>query len=293
MKLGSIEAGGTKFVLGIGNEHGEVLDSMTIPTRTPEETIPEVIAYFKKHPVAAIGLASFGPVDIRKTSPTYGSIMNTPKLTWRNFPFLQTIKDALHVPVGFSTDVNAAALGEKAFGAGKGVESLLYITVGTGIGAGAVVNGKLLEGISHPEMGHILIRRYPEDDFAGVCPYHGDCLEGMASGPAIEKRWGKKGVELSDNEEVWELEAYYLAQALMQYILILVPGRIVIGGGVAKQRTLFPRIRKQVKKLLNEYLFVPELGDDIDRYIVPPELDGHSGLVGGLVLANEALENKI
>lgn len=289
MKLGAIEAGGTKFVLGIGNEHGEIKDSLTIPTRTPEETIPEVVEYFTNHKIDALGLASFGPVDIRKTSPTYGTILNTPKLAWRNYPFLQTLKDALQVPVGFSTDVNAAALGEKSFGAGQDVETCLYITVGTGIGAGAVINGKLLEDISHPEMGHILVRRHPQDDFAGVCPYHGDCLEGLASGPAIEKRWGKKGVELTDKKEVWELEAYYLAQAIMHYALILVPGRIIIGGGVAKQKSLFPLIREQVKTLNNHYLAIHELDEDIEHYIVPPGLGDRAGLVGALVLAKQAL----
>lgn len=292
MKLGSIEAGGTKFVLGVGNERGEIFDSLTLPTRTPEETIPEVIAYFKNNPVDAIGLGSFGPVDVRKNSPTYGSIMNTPKLPWRNYPFLKTIQDALQVPIGFSTDVNAAALGEKTFGAAQGLNSCLYITIGTGIGAGAIVNDRFIEGLSHPEMGHIFVRRHPEDDFVGSCPYHGDCLEGLAAGPAIEKRWGKKGVELSDRNEVWELEAYYIAQALAQYILILVPERIIIGGGVSKQRSIFPFIREKVKELLNDYISVPELDEGINQYIVPPQLEGNSGLIGGFVLGQLALEKK-
>lgn len=292
MKLGSIEAGGTKFVLGVGNERGEIFDSLTLPTRTPEETIPEVIAYFKNNPVDAIGLGSFGPVDVRKNSPTYGSIMNTPKLPWRNYPFLKTIQDALQVPIGFSTDVNAAALGEKTFGAAQGLNSCLYITIGTGIGAGAIVNDRFIEGLSHPEMGHIFVRRHPEDDFVGSCPYHGDCLEGLAAGPAIEKRWGKKGVELSDRNEVWELEAYYIAQALAQYILILVPERIIIGGGVSKQRSIFPFIREKVKELLNDYISVPELEEGINQYIVPPQLEGNSGLIGGFVLGQLALEKK-
>lgn len=292
MKLGSIEAGGTKFVLGIGNEKGEIIDSLTIPTKTPEETIPEVIRYFQQHHVDALGIGSFGPVDIRKTSPTYGSILNTPKLAWRNYPFLQTIREALQIPVGFTTDVNAAALGEKTFGAAKGLTSCLYMTIGTGIGAGAIVNNELLEGISHPEMGHILVRRHPDDDFPGICPNHGDCLEGMASGPAIEKRWGKKGVELADKKDVWELEAYYIAQALVNYVLILMPERIIIGGGVSKQRIIFQLIREKVKQFLNEYISLPHVDEDIDHYIVPPELDGNSGLIGGFVLGKHALDSQ-
>lgn len=290
MKLGSIEAGGSKFVLGVGNDKGDILERLVIPTQTPEETIPEVINFFKKHQVEAIGIGSFGPIDIRKSSPTYGSILNTPKLAWKNYPFLQKVREALQVPVGFTTDVNAAALGEKAFGGAKGVDSCLYITIGTGIGAGAVINGQLLQGFSHPEMGHIIVPRHPEDSFEGVCPYHKDCLEGMASGPAIEQRWGKEGKELVEENSVWELEAYYIAHALVQYILILMPERIIIGGGVSNVKKLFPLIREKVRSLLNNYISTPLLNEELDQYIVPPSLDGNSGLVGGFVLAKQALE---
>jgi len=290
MRLGSIEAGGTKFVLGIGNENGEIVDRIVLPTRTPEETIPEVIDYFRKHHVEALGIGSFGPVDIRKSSPTYGSILNTPKLAWKNYPFLQRVKEALGVPIGFTTDVNAAALGEKTFGAAKGLNSCLYITIGTGIGAGAVIHGKLLEGLSHPEMGHTIVVRHPEDSFEGVCPYHKGCLEGLASGPAIERRWGKKGADLAGERKVWELEAFYIAQALVQYILILMPEKIIIGGGVSNVKEIFPLIRNEVTSMLNNYISLPEVNENIKEYIVPPALGGNSGLVGGFVLAQNALD---
>ncbi|WP_423191751.1 ROK family protein [Caldifermentibacillus hisashii] len=287
--LGSIEAGGTKFVCGIGNEQGEVLERISIPTKTPAETIPEVIEFFKKRKVEAIGIGTFGPIDVKKSSPTYGHILNTPKLAWQSYPFLQAVADELQVPTGFTTDVNAAALGEYQFGAAKGLDSCLYITVGTGIGAGAVVNGELLEGLSHPEMGHIIVRRHPDDHFEGCCPFHKDCFEGLAAGPAIEKRWGKKGVELTDRKEVWEMEAYYIAQALVQYIMILVPERIVIGGGVAHQESIFPAVRENVKSLLNGYFTHQELNENIADYIVAPGLKDNAGLVGGLVLASVEL----
>lgn len=171
----------------------------------------------------AIGIGSFGPIDVDNNSPTYGNITTTPKLAWRDYPLLNALKKEFSIPMGFNTDVNIAALGEAVLGAAKGLDSCLYITVGTGIGAGAIVQGELLQGLTHPEMGHILVRRHPEDNYKGRCPYHGDCLEGLAAGPAIEERWGKKAIELSDNDKVWEIEGYYIAQALMQYILILSP----------------------------------------------------------------------
>lgn len=291
MILGSIEAGGTKFVCAIGTEEGEILDRITIPTRTPNETIPEVIQFFRKEKISALGIGSFGPIDVKKESPTYGNILNTPKLAWQNYPFLETMQNALQVPIGFTTDVNAAALGEYVFGAAKNLQSCLYITIGTGIGAGAVFQGELLEGLSHPEMGHIIVRKHPDDSFEGVCPYHHDCLEGLASGPAIEKRWGKKGAELSDVKKVWELEAYYIAQALVQYIMILMPEKIIIGGGVSNQTSIFPLIHQQVKELLNGYFTHPLLNDNIVDYIVKPGLNGDAGIIGGLVLAKRELEN--
>lgn len=288
MKLGAIEAGGTKFVCGIGYEDGEVIERISIPTTTPEETMRHVVDYFKEKNVDALGVGSFGPIDLDVSSATYGYITSTPKEHWNQYDLVGELKKHFQVPIGFDTDVNAAALGESLWGAAKGLDSCLYMTVGTGIGVGAVSEGKLVHGMLHPEMGHILVRRHVEDHFAGSCPFHGDCLEGMASGPAIEARWGKKGVELASDLEVWELEAYYLAQALMNYILVLSPKRIVIGGGVMKQEHLFPLVRNVVVQLLKGYIQHENVLNRIDKYIVPPGLGDNAGLCGALALARQA-----
>jgi fructokinase len=287
--LGAIEAGGTKFVCAVGDEQGAILDRVQIPTTLPEETIPKVIEFFRKHPVKAIGIGSFGPIDVNRESASYGNVTSTPKVGWKDYPFVQAIKDAIPVPVGFNTDVNAAALGEATFGAAKGLDSCLYITVGTGIGAGAVVQGKLLQGLSHPEMGHILIRRHEDDPYEGKCPYHKDCLEGLAAGPAIEARWGVKGDQLVDKGDVWEMEGYYIAQALMQYIVIISPKKIILGGGVMKQKQIFPIIYKHLEKMINGYVDLPPLED----YIVSPGLGDNAGITGSLMLAHEAYEDEI
>ncbi|MCM2591076.1 ROK family protein [Rossellomorea marisflavi] len=287
--LGAIEAGGTKFVCAVGDEQGTIIDRVQIPTTLPEETIPKVIEFFRKHPVKAIGIGSFGPIDVNRESASYGNVTSTPKVGWKDYPFVQAIKDAIPVPVGFNTDVNAAALGEATFGAAKGLDSCLYITVGTGIGAGAVVQGKLLQGLSHPEMGHILIRRHEDDPYEGKCPYHKDCLEGLAAGPAIEARWGVKGDQLVDKGEVWEMEGYYIAQALMQYIVIISPKKIILGGGVMKQKQIFPIIYKHLEKMINGYVDLPPL----EEYIVSPGLGDNAGITGSLMLAHEAYEDEI
>ncbi|PLT28809.1 ROK family protein [Peribacillus deserti] len=284
--LGAIEAGGTKFVCAVGDVSGQIIEQVTIPTTIPEETMTAVIDFFKQYELEAIGIGSFGPIDVDTESPTYGYITSTPKTAWKNYPLVQAIKEAFPVPVGFNTDVNAAALGEAAFGAAKGLDSCLYITVGTGIGAGAVVQGKLVQGLSHPEMGHILVRRHPQDSYTGKCPYHKDCLEGLAAGPAIEERWGEKGFHLVNRPEVWDLEGYYIAQALMQYILILSPKKIILGGGVMKQETIFASINKYLAELVNEYVALPELTD----YIVSPGLGDRAGITGSLMLASLALQ---
>ncbi|MBC1225731.1 ROK family protein [Listeria booriae] len=283
MVFGAVEAGGTKFVVAIGDETGKVIKRETYPTTEPGETMKYVEQFFKQYEdeLEAIGVGSFGPIDVRKSSPTYGYITSTPKLAWRNYDIVGALKNAFHVPIGFTTDVNAAALGEVTLGAAEGLSSCMYITIGTGIGAGAVVNGKMLEGYSHPEMGHIMVRRHKHDRYTGNCPYHDDCLEGLAAGGAIEKRWGKKAVELADNEEVWNLEAHYIAQALMNYSLILSPERIVIGGGVMKQRQVFPLVRQKLKTLIAGYIQLP----DLEEYIVPPKLEDDAGITGCILLA--------
>lgn len=287
--FGAIEAGGTKFVCAVGDERGNIIDRLQIPTTVPEETMTEVIGFFKKHSLNAIGVGSFGPIDVNSESPNYGMITTTPKLPWRNYPIVQALKDAFSLPIGFNTDVNAAALGEATLGAAKGLDSCIYITVGTGIGAGAVVQGKLLQGLSHPEMGHILVRRHHNDQYHGKCPYHKDCLEGLAAGPAIEERWGKKGIDLVDQKEVWDLEGYYIAQALMQYILIISPKRIILGGGVMKQKQVFASIYKYLHELLNDYVTLP----DLKTYIVSPGLGDHAGITGALLLAHQAIKEEI
>lgn len=284
--LGAIEAGGTKFVCAVGDEKGNIFERVKIPTTIPAETIPAVLAFFQNHSIDAVGIGSFGPIDVNQESPSYGSITSTPKPGWKNFPFVDTIRDALSVPIGFHTDVNAAALGEARYGAAKGLDSCLYITVGTGIGAGAIVQGKLLQGFSHPEMGHILVKRHPEDSYKGKCVYHQDCLEGLAAGPAIEERWGEKGDNLVGRDEVWNLEGYYLAQALMQYILILSPKKIILGGGVMNQKQIYPYIYKYLSELLNDYVSLPEMSS----YLVGPGLGDDSGIIGALILAKEAYE---
>ncbi|EAD3238438.1 ROK family protein [Listeria monocytogenes] len=289
MVYGAIEAGGTKFVVAIGEKSGKIIKRESYPTTEPAETMKAVIQFFKQYEdeLKAIGIGSFGPIDIRKSSATYGYITQTPKLAWRNYDIVGAMKKEFNVPIGFTTDVNAAALGEVSLGAAAGLDSCIYLTIGTGIGGGAVVSGKILEGFSHPEMGHIMVRRHKRDRFTGNCPSHSDCLEGLAAGGAIEKRWGQKAAELADNEEVWNLEAHYIAQALMNYTLILSPERIVLGGGVMKQRQLFPLVRQKLKALVNNYVQLP----DLEEYIVPPKLEDDAGITGCVLLAVDAEES--
>ncbi|WP_035619139.1 ROK family protein [Lacticigenium naphthae] len=283
--LGAIEAGGTKFVCAVSDADLTIKDRVTIRTTTPKETMALVFDFFDQYELAAIGIGTFGPIDINKESETYGYITTTPKVAWAHFDFVGIMKERYAVPIGWTTDVNAAALGEVTKGAAQGKQSCVYLTVGTGIGGGAVVDGKPLEGYGHPEMGHILVRSHPEDDFSGLCPYHDYCLEGMAAGPSIEKRHGVKAIELAGDKKVWEIEAYYLAQALMSYTLTLSPEQIVIGGGVMKQKQLFPLVREAFKKLLADYVAVPPL----EEYIVAPGLGDDAGITGSLLLAKEAV----
>jgi fructokinase len=293
MILGALEAGGTKMVCAIGNENGEILERVSIPTETPDITMPKLISYFADKEIEALGIGCFGPIDLNRDSNTYGYITTTPKLAWKNYNIVKMFQDALNVPVGFDTDVNGSALGEATWGITKGLENSMYITIGTGIGTGIITNGKLLHGMLHPEGGHLLLSRHPNDSFEGTCPYHKTCLEGLASGPAIEARWGEKGTELAERREVWELEAYYIAQALVDYIMVLSPQRIVIGGGVTHQEHLMPLIREQVKRQLAGYIDTKELLN-MDQYVVLPSLNDNQGIMGALKLGlNEyQLENK-
>lgn len=284
MMYGAIEAGGTKFVCAVSDKQLEIKERVSIPTTTPEETLKQVFDFFDQYTLASIGIGSFGPIDVNEKSATYGYVTSTPKTAWKNFNFLGAVKQRYGIPVAWTTDVNAAAYGELKKGSAQGTESCLYLTVGTGIGGGAVVDGKVLSGFGHPEMGHLLVSMHPDDDFEGVCPYHGNCLEGVAAGPAIEKRYGKKGYELAEDKKVWEIEAFYLAQALVNYTLILSPEKIILGGGVMKQTQLLSMIKEQFTQLMAGYVATPSL----DEYIVTPELEDNAGITGCLLMAIEA-----
>ena len=291
MRLGALEAGGTKMVCAIGDEHGNVIERYSLPTRGGDETVREIIEYFHAHPVEALGVSSFGPLNLDPASPEYGNITTTPKAGWVNFPLRRNLAEALGVPVGIDTDVNGAALAEARIGAGRGVDSLVYYTIGTGIGGGAVVNGQLLHGMVHPEMGHMLLRPVENDPAPhGFCPYHDGCLEGMAKGPAIEKRWGKPAAELPEDHIAWEIEAEYLAQMCVNTIVVLSPKMIVLGGGVMHQMHLFPSIRRRTQELLNGYVAHSAILENIDSYIVPPALGDNAGAAGSLLLALDALK---
>ncbi len=286
---GALEAGGTKMVCAVGDEQGNILERVSLPTRTPEETMPEMLAFYRGKDLSALGVGCFGPVDLDRGSPTYGSILATPKLPWRDYPIVQRFEEALGLPVGFDTDVNAAALGEATWGCTRGLASSIYVTVGTGVGVGVVIDGRPYHGMMHPEAGHLFVARHPDDPMPqGVCPYHPNCLEGLASGPAIERRWGKKAQELSDRPEVWTLEAYYIAQALCGYMMILSPQRIILGGGVTHQEHLLPLVREEVRRQLGGYLVGKAL-DDLEDYIVPVSLSDNQGVMGAVRLAMDAL----
>lgn len=284
MKIGALEAGGTKMVCAIGDENGRIEERVSYPTKTPEETIPEIIGFFKGRGIAALGVGCFGPVDLNRHSPTYGYITSTPKLAWADYNIVGVFLEALKVPVGFDTDVNGAVLGEVVFGAAEGCDPALYITVGTGVGVGVYANGALLHGLVHPEAGHVLVAKRADDPYRGKCPYHANCLEGLAAGPAIMERWGRPAAELADREEVWELESDYIAQAVTNYILTLSPQKVILGGGVMHQAQMFPLVREKVLEKLNSYLKNDLLLRHTKDYIVPPKLGDDAGITGALLL---------
>ena len=288
MRLGALEAGGTKMVCAIGDESGKIYEQVSIPTETPEITMPKLISYFEERKIEALGIGCFGPIDPDKKSETYGYITSTPKLAWADYNIVGTMEKSLMIPVGFDTDVNGSVLGEVTFGQAKGKKCVVYVTIGTGVGAGIYIEGKLLHGMLHPEAGHILLTQREDDTYEGTCPYHKTCLEGLAAGPAIEARWGRKAVELKDDARVWDLEAYYIAQAIVNYILILSPQMIILGGGVMHQEQLFPKIRSYVKKMMNGYIKTKEMAD-LDHYIVPASLHDDQGIMGALELGRRAL----
>ena len=289
---GGIEAGGTKFVCAVGSGPEDLRGETRFPTTTPEETLNQAIAFFRQQqatldePLTAIGVAAFGPLDPDPDSPTFGFITPTPKPGWANTDFAGVIRRALRLPVGFDTDVNGAALAEQRWGAAQGLDTFVYLTIGTGIGGGGMAAGRLLHGLLHPEMGHLRVPHDRQaDPFPGSCPFHGDCLEGLASGPALEQRWGRQAETLPPDHPAWALEARYLALGLVNIILTLAPQRIILGGGVMQQPLLFPLVRREVQKLLNGYIHAPEILERIDNYIVPPALGNRAGVLGAIALA--------
>lgn len=287
-----IEAGGTKFVCGVGTGPDDLADVTTIPTTTPEQTLARtrdfVLAYAGD--LRAIGVASFGPLDLDRSSATYGYITSTPKPGWASTDVLGPLRAAADVPLGFDTDVNGAALAEARWGAASDVDSCVYITVGTGIGGGGVIDGRLLHGLLHPEMGHLLVRRETGDDHPGTCTFHSDCLEGMASGPALAERWEMPAQDLSGRQlhAAVDLEARYLAQMAVAITYLLSPQRLIFGGGVLHLDGLLDALRARTVELLNGYLDVPAITEHTGRYIVRPELGDHAGLLGAIALAAEA-----
>jgi fructokinase len=276
--LGAVEAGGTKFVCGAGTGPDNLVTTQ-IPTTSPEVTVAAAIAWFRERRVSAVGIGSFGPVDLNPASATWGHITSTPKTGWRNFDLAGTFARGLGVPVRFDTDVNAAVAGEARWGAGRSVSNCLYVTVGTGIGGGAIVSGRVLHGLTHPEMGHVRIPHdWSRDPFPGACPYHGDCLEGLASGPAIQARWGVPPAELQRDHPAWALEAEYLAHGLANFVCTLSPERILLGGGVMAQAQLYEMVREKLACVLASY--VAEL-----PLVMAPELGTRAGVLGALAMA--------
>ncbi|WP_328585276.1 ROK family protein [Olsenella massiliensis] len=287
-RIGAIEAGGTKMVLAVGTEDGDILERTAFPTTDPASSIARMVEWFSGRSIDALGVGAFGPTCVNPSDASFGYVLETPKVAWRHVDFRGALAADLNVPVGYDTDVNAACLGEATYGAGKGLDCLVYVTVGTGIGAGVLVDGKLLHGMLHAEAGHIPVTRMEGDGLPSVCPYHPSCLEGLASGPSIESRWGRPAADLEGRDDVWELEAAYLAQGLATYVLCYAPRRIVLGGGVMSQLQLFPLIRAGMSSILAGYVRTPEI-EDLDTYIVPSGCAGDQGILGALELGRRAL----
>lgn len=292
-KIGALEAGGTKMVLAIYQEDGVELERITLPTETPEVTMPKMIKFFREHNIDALGVGTFGPVDLNPESPTYGYITSTPKLAWKNYPLLEKLLDGQDIPAGIDTDVNAAIIAEAELGAARGCQNAVYVTIGTGIGGGVYSNGKTVHGLLHPEVGHALLKPHPDDpNPRGVCPYHESCMEGLAAGPAIGARVQGDAKDLPDDHPTFAIEAYYLAQMCVNLIMTLSPERIILGGGVMQRQSLIKQVREETLRLLNGYIQHPAILEHIDEYIVTPDLFPVSGLVGSYLIGKKALEAK-
>jgi fructokinase len=285
---GGVETGGTWCVCAVGRGPDEIVREDQFPTTHPRETLARIVEFFRAGPaLTAIGVGSFGPVDLDPESPTWGHVTTTPKPGWQHVSVAPVIRDELGVPVAFDNDVNAAALGEYRWGAGEGAASVCYLTVGTGIGAGLLLDGRPRHGLVHPEVGHIRIPRDPGDAFEGTCPVHGDCWEGLACGPAMAKRWDVQPKELPDDHPAWGLEAGYLALGILSIVLVASPERMIVGGGVMEQPALPGMVRRRLRELLAGYLETPALGDSIDSYLVAPALGDRAGVLGAIALAQE------
>ncbi len=287
----AIEAGGTKFRVAVARGRDIVADT-TIPTTAPDETLGAAIDFIRSWgDVDAAGIACFGPLDLEPTSPSYGSVTQTPKPGWSNVPVLDAVRSELGIPAAIEVDVGGAALGEWRWGAAQGLRHFIYITVGTGFGAGLFIDGKVHHGMGHPEMGHIALERVPGDDYPGNCPFHGACLEGMAAGPAIGDRWGAPSAELGNRPEVWNLEATYLAQALRTFTYVAAPERILLGGGVMQQDGLIDLVRSKLVNQLNGYTTHDLLRGSVEDYVVAPAFGQDAGLIGAIALAMDAAES--
>ena len=292
-KIGALEAGGTKMVLAVYEENGTELERLTLPTLTPDVTMPKMIEFFRKHEIDALGVGSFGPLDLNPESPTYGYITSTPKLAWKDYPLLEKLLDGRDIPAGIDTDVNAAIIAEAEQGAARGCQNAVYVTIGTGVGGGVLSNGKTVHGLLHPEVGHALLVPHPDDpNPRGVCPYHAGCIEGLAAGPAIGARVTGDAKDLPDDHPTFAIEAYYLAQMCVNLIMTLSPERIILGGGVMQRESLIKMVRSETLRLLNGYIQHPAILEHIDEYIVTPDLFPVSGLVGSYLIGKAALEAK-
>lgn len=290
---GGIEAGGTKFVCVIGTGPEDIIETARIEVAAPAETIAASLAFFRRAIAAgvrleAFGIGSFGPVELREGHSRRGWITSTPKPGWSGTDLIGPVASEFDLPVGFDTDVNAAALAEGRWGAARGLESFIYITLGTGIGGGAVVEGRILHGLGHPEMGHVAVPRRPGDTFAGACPFHGDCFEGMASGPTIAVRFGRRAetLEGADRAAAAALVAFYLAAGVRSLVYALAPERIVVGGGLSAIPGLFDAARSELARQLADYPGLPE--HVMDGFLAPAALGDMAGPSGTLILAANA-----
>ena len=290
--LAGVELGGTKSVCILGTGPDDVRAIERLPTGEREDTLRQIEAVLDRwraqHTLRAFGIASFGPIDLRPASSTYGYITSTPKPGWKDTDISQRLARRVGVPTGFDTDVNGAALAEGRWGGAKGLDDFAYVTIGTGIGVGSIVRGRSIFGMSHTELGHIRVARKSGDRFAGSCPYHGDCIEGLASGPAIEARTGIPASKLPADHAAWDFVAHGLAQLMHTMVLTTAPSRIFLGGGVMAQSHLFERIRQELKRSLNGYVQAPELEQGLAQFIVPPGLGTMAGPLGALALAADA-----